>query len=464
MNKKRNLCAFKPSLMKVLKSFFPAAVFIVCLAAFFTPVNAQDTIVKKNGDVLKAKITEIGTDEIKFRTFGDADGPIITLKKSEIKTVKVGGQTIIDVKEDTENIAQDVIIKKNGDLLKVKVIEIGTEEVKFKLHNDPYGPSISIPKSEIKTMTVAGQTVIDVKTGLKEDVVVKKDGSSLKVKIIEVGADVVSFKLYNNPEGPTMSLKKSEIKTVTVDGQVVYEYKIDPYSVSNQAILDKNSSLKFHFFSPLNRHIAFSYEWMVKPGFNWEGGLGIIGPGVSPIDNATERVPKGTFLRFGPKFLLGNSSDIEIEGAKYAHPLKGRYFKIELTLNSMNASYSVDTGGYYNGGVYTPSGKLTYKKKFQGMAFNLIYGRQFIFGNTITVSWYGGIGYGFESESIVGTKPSGYWYDDFDPRRYSHWYYGKNFPLTTTFGFTVGYILRTPAMLAGKNYNPKPPTRNSMDK
>ena len=434
--------------------------FLSCMSA-----HAQDTIVKKNGEVLKAKVTEIGIEEIKFRTFGDADGPIITLKKSEIKTVKVGGQAIMDVKKDTENIAQDVIVKKNGDLLKVKVMEIGAEEIKFKLHNDPYGPTISIAKDEIKTMKVAGQTVIDVKTGLKEDVVVKKDGSVLKVKVIELGAEVVSFKLYNHPEGPTMSLKKSEIKTVTVDGQVVYEYKIDPYSVSNQVILDKNSSLKFHFFSLLNHHIAFSYEWKVKPGFNWEGGLGIIGPGVSPIDNATERKPSGTFLRFGPKFLLGNSSDIEIEGAKYSHPLKGRYFKIELTLNAMNASYSIDTGGVYNGGgTYTPSGKANYKKKYQGMALNLIYGRQFIFGNTITVSWYGGIGYGFESESIIGTKPSGYWYDDFDPRRYSHWYYGKNFPLTTAFGFTVGYILRTPAFLAGKNYSPKPPTRNSMDK
>jgi len=428
-------------------------IFFSCLAAY-----SQDTIIKKNGDVIKAKVTEVGIDEVKFKTFGDPDGPVITLKKSEIKTVKVGGQTIIDVKEDAENIAEDVIVKKDGTTLKVKVLEIGTDEVKFKLHSDPYGPTISIAKSEIKTMKVAGQTVIDVKTGLKEDLIVKKDGSSLKVKILDLGADVVTFKLYNNPDGPTMSLKKSEIKTITIDGQVVYEYKIDPYSVSNQAILDKNSSLKFHFFSPLNRHVAFSYEWMNKPGFNWELGAGVIGPGVSSINVLKDRDPKGAFIRFGPKLLLGSSSDIEIEGARYAHPIKGKYFKIEMILNAVNVKYTFDSAFYYGYG-----GTESYTKKYQSIVLHLIYGRQFIFGNTITVSWYGGVGYGFESSTTVGTISNSDWLD-FDTRRYSHIYFGEKFPMTWTFGFTVGYILKAPEFLSNKkNYKPKPPSRHSME-
>lgn len=75
------------------------------------------------------------------------------------------------------------------------------------------------------------------------------------------------------------------------------------------------------------------------------------------------------------------------------------------------------------------------------------------------------MGYGFETKRTIGTKPSTYWYDDFDPRRYSFWYFGENFPLTITAGFTLGYIMRTPDWLVNKKAakSSKPPSRHSMD-
>ncbi len=432
--------------------------FFVFLLTFFT-LNAQDTIVKMNGEVISAKILEVGTDEIKFKVFGSADGPVIIVKNSDVKTAKVAGQVVLSNKEEKKDI-EDVIVKKNGDLMKVQVIDIGTDEVKFKLYDNPDGPTISVKKSEIKTMKVDGQLVIDVKkTGPDEDVILKKDGSSLKVKVIEVGSDEVKYKVYNNPDGPTLSVKKSEVQTVKIEGQVVYEYKEDPYSISNRAILDKASNLKFHFFSPLSHHIAFTFEWMNKPGFNWDAGFGIVGPGVSPWDEQLNNDPKGFFLRGGPKFLLGNSSEIEIEGAKLSHPLKGRFFKPELTLSALTIKTTYDTGSYNSGyGV----GKAVYTKRYQSLVINLVYGRQFIFGNAITVSYYVGVGYGFESKSTSGTNPN-YWYDTFDPRRYSYWYMGQTFPMTFTAGFTIGYIMRTPEWLKGKQAYSKPPTRRSMD-
>lgn len=442
--------------------------FFILFLPFVFAANAQDTIVKKNGDIIRAKITEIGTEEVKFKIFGETDGPIVVLKRSEIKTAKVGGQNIIDGKEINEA-AEDVIIKKNGDLLKVKVIDIGTDEVKFKLASSLNGPAISIKKSDIKTMKVEGQTVIDVKAGLSPDIITKKDGSEIKAKISEMGAEEIKFKLYNNPDGPTMSLKKSEVQTVRIDGQVVYEYKEDPRSVSNKAILDKTSCLKFYFFSPLNHHLAFGYEWMNKPGFNWDAGLGIIGPGTGVIDNLANRKVSGAFLRFGPKFLLGSSSDIEIEGAKYAHPLKGRYFKVEIILNALSVTSSVDTGrSYYNpstGYYSSTSGKMTYTNKYQSMTLDIGYGRQFIFGNTITVGYYMGVGYSFENKTSnrTGKIP---WYNDYQTNRYSHSYYGEKFPLATTVRFTVGYVMRTPEWLSSKKpakISNKPPSRHSME-
>ena len=187
-----------------MKKFICFALFLISYAAV-----AQDTIIKTNGDIIRAKIMEIGTEEVKFKIYGADDGPTMVLKKSEIKTAKVAGQTVIDIKDDPN---QDVIVKINGETLLVKVMEIGTEEVKFKLHSNPDGPAMTLKKSEIKQLKVQGQNIIDAKTGNSEDIITKKDGSTIKAKVIDLGEREVKFKLYNSPNGPTISLKKSEIK------------------------------------------------------------------------------------------------------------------------------------------------------------------------------------------------------------------------------------------------------------
>ncbi len=44
---------------------------------------------------------------------------------------------------------QDVMTKKNGEDIQVKVLEISQSEVKYKKFDNPDGPLISIPKSEL---------------------------------------------------------------------------------------------------------------------------------------------------------------------------------------------------------------------------------------------------------------------------------------------------------------------------
>lgn len=47
----------------------------------------QDVIVKKNSETIKAKITEINQDDIKFKKWDNLDGPTYTLLKSDINTI-----------------------------------------------------------------------------------------------------------------------------------------------------------------------------------------------------------------------------------------------------------------------------------------------------------------------------------------------------------------------------------------
>ncbi len=295
-----------------------------------------------------------------------------------------------------------------------------------------------------------------------QDIIIKKNSEQLKVKIVEIGTKEIKFKLFDAPDGPIISMNKSEIKTIKINGKndVVLNMDDNPMSVSNSAIIDKTSAVKFNFFSPLSRHLEFGYEWMQKPGFNWDIGLGIIGPGVSLKEIFYDSKPKGAYLRGGPKFLIGNSSDFEVEGARFAHPLKGRYIKVEAILNAFSETQLIDTTSYW---VSSGSRYLTTKNKYQSLCLNIQYGRQYIVGNTLTIGYFLGIGYAFESKS--SSLVTANYYDNYTIERYSHTYFGKDFPLAFTSGFTIGYIFRTPEWL---NRNPyaqknKMPTRNSME-
>lgn len=56
-------------------------------------VSAQDVITTKQGEAIKAKITEVGTAEVKYKKFGNLDGPLYTILKSEILVINYEGGT-----------------------------------------------------------------------------------------------------------------------------------------------------------------------------------------------------------------------------------------------------------------------------------------------------------------------------------------------------------------------------------
>jgi hypothetical protein len=51
-------------------------------------VKAQDLITKRNGEDIKAKVIEIGLNEVKFKRFDNLDGPLIIVAKSEILIIR----------------------------------------------------------------------------------------------------------------------------------------------------------------------------------------------------------------------------------------------------------------------------------------------------------------------------------------------------------------------------------------
>lgn len=56
---------------------------IACLT-----VKAQDTIYKRSGEVVPAKITEISTAEVKYKRFTMPDGPVFIIGRNEVQKIR----------------------------------------------------------------------------------------------------------------------------------------------------------------------------------------------------------------------------------------------------------------------------------------------------------------------------------------------------------------------------------------
>jgi len=75
-------------------------------------LNAQDIIIKKNGDEINTKIIEVGIEIIKFKKFDNLEGSIYTMGKNEIFLIKYENGSK-DVFNDNLEVKQTVNTQKD---------------------------------------------------------------------------------------------------------------------------------------------------------------------------------------------------------------------------------------------------------------------------------------------------------------------------------------------------------------
>ena len=107
-----------------IKLFLLAAVLL--LTTYCQLCFAQDFIVKKTGDEMKAKVIEVMTSEIKYKKFDNLDGPSYTISKSEVFMIRYANgekdvfkeeekkPIVVEEKKQTSSSSNDLRIE--GDL------------------------------------------------------------------------------------------------------------------------------------------------------------------------------------------------------------------------------------------------------------------------------------------------------------------------------------------------------------
>jgi len=143
-------------------------------------------------------------------------------------------------------LAQDIILKKNGDEISAKVLEITLEVVKYKTHDNLEGPTISIK--------IADLFMIKYENGTKH---VFKKGEEKKEEEESSDADYASVTYTKKgDEGATVTYSKVEYHRKVSDVGIYHALKMAPLLI-------------------LNGEIPVYYERRIGDHLSIELGLGI---------------------------------------------------------------------------------------------------------------------------------------------------------------------------------------------
>ncbi|MEJ7778383.1 MAG: hypothetical protein WKF68_02235 [Daejeonella sp.] len=283
-------------------------------------------------------------------------------------------------------------------------------------------------------------TIFFVTAALGQDKLHKKGGEIIEVKVIEVGTDEIKYKIFSNQTGPVYSLDKDRIiKIIYQNGQVeTYQSNLkDPELYADQA----KNAIKVNFLAPLLGYTQLNFEHNLRPGRGYELSLGIIGLGkrqdigsfydaTTQTNTTTYRKATGVFLGGGYKF--SKLPDFVNKGAKYSHVLQGTYVKPELSFGVYGQNVYTNAPG---GGIRPQANRETIA--FGGLLVNL--GKQWVLGELLLIDLYGGLGYAIDNRSRDDAN-SEFYYNDYIGNHYALTT-GADSGVGFTGGFKIGLLI-----------------------
>lgn len=134
-----------------------------------------------------------------------------------------------------------------------------------------------------------------------QDIIVKKDGTTIKSKILEVGTSDIKYKKYSNQDGPLYSIDVSDVL-------VLY------YENGDKELFENVNDEK--------RNMVSNYETTREKEYKLKAGTLI------PIQNAN--YTKAAQLSIGQNVLFRVARDVEVDGVTvipYGTPVKGKVYE-----------------------------------------------------------------------------------------------------------------------------------------
>lgn len=206
-----------------------------------------------------------------------------------------------------------------------------------------------------------------------QDTLVTRDSKRIVCKIKEVLDNEVKYQTDNSTV--VFGISKSDVSKIVLSTGMVMSFD-NTANASNTVSTSgqKKNAIKFRVFSPLYGYSDITYERSLRPGNSMECSLGFIGLG-SQYDNEV----KGGSVRLGYKMI--KSPEYYAQGQRYAHILKGAYFRPEIA-----ASY------------YERKAPDKEAVNVFATALMITVGNQWILNDMVVIDCYFGLGYGYSDE------------------------------------------------------------------
>jgi len=203
-----------------------------------------------------------------------------------------------------------------------------------------------------------------------QDKLYRKNGQVLNVKIIEVGTSEIKYKIADNTESPVYVLEKDRIIKIEYENGKVEKFTPnlkDPEQYAGQL----TKAIKVDFLGPLIGYSQISFEKSTGVGKAYEITLGIIGAGKNQrVDyyynnvQLQKRSQFGVSASFGykfnkwPDFLFGRTRLTHLMQGGYAKPIVyfGNY-KEDRLIDKGTGQYVVERPGITFGALQIELGK-----------------------------------------------------------------------------------------------------------
>ena len=241
----------------------------------------------------------------------------------------------------------------------------------------------------------------------QNDVIYKKNGDTLICDVIDVNKDNIRYSITTGSEPIYFSSKRNGIRYLVMDGQ-----RLNISSFQKNQKQNKSWLLKFDPAGLYFGGLTIAYEKHIRQNVSFETNLAYVHPAALQFYGFLGTI--GVRLYHEKSYLTDN-----------AQRFTGLYVKPELMYSGL-----VYRGSFGDGENETPS-YLLFSRSFGG-SVNI--GYQHLFGNTLTLDYYFGLGAGFRKNQFED-------YEHLKENFRFNWLQGgRENPYIVNYGVRLGFI------------------------
>jgi hypothetical protein len=255
----------------------------------------------------------------------------------------------------------------------------------------------------IKTVAILYFIFFTCFTIQAQDTIFRKNNKRIEAKIVEINADEIKYRTYDQPNGIIFTIDITLVKKIILENGTVQHFKNES-NIDNPELYaeQKRRAYKISFLDPLFGHTVFTYERNLKPGHSMEWRLNVIGLGKTSNNNNNNNFSGSTILKpklFGLGLTAGykfyHKPEYYSSRQRYAHLLKGGYIRPEINLTSYGKNIYVYSGTNSGTGFTSTPKRVntTYG------ALMLSFGKQWIIDDAFAIDVFAGIGAGFNTNN-----------------------------------------------------------------